>query len=335
MDNTPDFDAADRAGIRDANREMRRQTRNSRVNAFAESVGKRETRKLAAEANPVAQAPKSPEGWSVAAAVRRSELEGLEGPSDSELRAIEGETSPSATAAGAFYTPEEIARTRKSAAQYTPKTGMRGYSAMAGDVNDISSLTTPKEYDPDTSKAPTRSDSPVPIFSTEEGEIGRSREISYGGASIGSLAEEPGLRESPFTRIKEGSDVARKQLMGAGLLMLREAGRCDSPGCQMLRSTGMKLTGQTQRMAAGKPSVSNEPAIPAVHTMKNNVVVSKPADPANPEFKAIQKELQGSSGAIFTPEDALEHNHEDEAAHLAYVQKRIAGFTKHVGEYND
>ena len=364
MDNTPEFDADERAGIRDANREERNRARVARVNHFVDGVGKRETARVAREAAPANSA--MPEGWSVMKALRESE-----GPSDSDLSAIE---SGGGEAAGIF-TPTEIAKYRASERSMNPQAAAVHNARTTGFGS--------------TSKIPvsdggldTSIDAPTPMFSdakaqadsmNDVAEIARTGEISAseGAADIawsddtsgrgrrfpaagmgGFMEESPGVSESPFTRIKESGDVGRKQLTGAGLLMLREAGRCNSPGCQLLRATGMQLTGQTKR-AAGAGIESEMAPIPAVHTRKSfyptdpttgkqdrknpqTVVESKPADPNNAEYKAIQDFTGGKSGpALFTAEDMLEHDHDDEMAHLAYVQGRIKGLQSHLGEYND
>ena len=180
---------------------------------------------------------------------------------------------------------------------------------------------------------------------------GRGRRFPAAGMG-GFMEAGPGVSESPFTRIKESGDVGRKQLTGAGLLMLREAGRCNSPGCQLLRATGMQLTGQNKR-AAGAGIESEMAPIPAVYEEapyyptnpatgkedrknKQTWLKASPADPNNAEYKAIQDFTGGKTGsALFTAEDMLEHNHDDEMAHLAYVQGRIKGLQSHLGEYND
>lgn len=175
----------------------------------------------------------------------------------------------------------------------------------------------------------------------------------YTGIGMGGFdAEAPGLRESPFTRIREGGDQARKVRAMAGLLLLREVGRCDSPGCQLGRAVGLQLTGQTQR-GAGSGIESQLPAVPAVHETKREypinpvtgkqdrknpteVIVSRPADPKSPEWLALTGEAKGApSSSLFFPEDALEHYHPDEGAHLAYMQQRIAGLLGGMGEYNN
>jgi hypothetical protein len=174
----------------------------------------------------------------------------------------------------------------------------------------------------------------------------------YTGISMGGFdAEAPGLRESPFTRIREGGDQARKVRAMTGMLLLREAGRCDSPGCQLLRATGLQLTGQTQR-GAGSGIESQLPAVPSVAEQKKfypeNPVTGKqdrknvqtftevsPANPKSPEWVALTGEAKGApSSSLFFPEDALAHHHPDEGAHLAYVQQRIAGLLSGQGDYN-
>lgn len=173
------------------------------------------------------------------------------------------------------------------------------------------------------------------------------------GTGMGDLGiEGPGLRESPFTRIQQGSDRNRAVRAMAGTLMLKEAGRCDAPGCQLLRATGLALTGQTQR-GAGSGIASNLPPIPSVATTKRfyptdpvtgkqdrknaqEVTEVSPANPKDPEWLSLTNEAKTASGStLFFPEDALAHHHEDEGAHLAYVQQRISGLLRGSGDYGD
>jgi hypothetical protein len=362
MDNTPELDADERAGIRDANREERNRARVARVNHFVEGVGRRETARVAREAAPPTSA--MPEGWSVARALRETE-----GPSDSDLSSIE-----SGSESAGVFTPSEIAKYRQADAMMNPQAAavQRARNTGFGSTSKI----------PVSEGLDTSIDAPTPMFSDAQAQadsmndvadIARTGEVSasegaadiawsddtsgrgrrFPAAGMGGFMEAgPGISESPFTRIKESGDVGRKQLTGAGLLMLREAGRCNAPGCQLLRATGMQLTGQNKR-AAGAGIESEIAPIPAVHEMKSyypedpttgkqdrknpkQIVVSKPADPNNPEYKAIQDFTGGKSGpALFTAEDMLEHNHDDEMAHLTYVQGRIKGLQGHLGEYND
>jgi hypothetical protein len=362
MDNTPELDADERAGIRDANREERNRARVARVNHFVEGVGKRETARVAREAAPPTSA--MPAGWSVARALRESE-----GPSGSDLSSIE-----SGSESAGVFTPSEIAKYRQADAMMNPQAAavQRARTTGFGSTSKI----------PVSEGLDTSIDAPTPMFSdakaqadsmNDVAEIARTGEVSasegaadvawseestgrgrrFPAAGMGGFMEEsPGLRESPFTAIKQSGDVARKQLMGAGLLMLREAGRCNAPGCKLLRATGMQLTGQTQR-AATSGIESKDAPIPAVYEdapyypthpvtgkedrkNKKTWLKASPADPNNPEYKAIQDATGGKAGpALFTAEDMLEHNHDDEMEHLTYVQGRIKGLQGHLGEYND
>jgi hypothetical protein len=362
MDNTPELDADERAGIRDANREERNRSRVARIDHFVAGVSKRETARVAREAAP--QTSAMPEGWSVMKALRETD-----GPSDSDLSAID-----SGSESAGVFSPSEIAKYRKADAMMNPQAAavQRARTTGFGSTSKI----------PVSEGLDTSIDAPTPMFSdakaqadnmNDVADIARTGEISasegaadvawsdestgrgrrFPAAGMGGFMEEsPGLRESPFTAIKQSGDTARKQLMGAGLLMLREGGRCKSPGCQLLTATGMQLTGQTQRAATSGINASSEP-IPAVHEVKSfypedpvtgkqdrknpgKIVVSKPADPNHPEYKALKDATGGGAGnPLFFPEDMLEHNHEDEAAHLAYVQERIKGLIGHLGEYND
>lgn len=362
MDNTPELDADERAGIRDANREERNRSRIARIDHFVAGVSKRETARVARELAPPTSA--MPAGWSVARALRETE-----GPSDSDLSAIE-----SGSEAAGVFTPSEIAKYRKADAMTNPQAAavQRARATGFGSTSKI----------PVSEGLDTSIDAPTPMFSdakaqadnmNDVAEIARTGEVSasegaadaawsdestgrgrrFPAAGMGGFMEEsPGLRESPFTAIKQGGDTARKQLTGAGLLMLREAGRCNSPGCQLLRATGMQLTGQTKR-AAGAGIESEIAPIPASYEeapyYPTNPVTGKedrknaktwlkasPADPNHPEYKAIKDATGGKTGpALFTAEDMLEHNHDDEMSHLAYVQERIKGLQSHLGEYND
>lgn len=161
----------------------------------------------------------------------------------------------------------------------------------------------------------------------------------YTGIGMGGFeAEAPGLRESPFTRIREGGDQARKVRAMTGMLLLREAGRCDSLGCQLLRATGLQLTGQTQR-GAGSGIESQTPAVPSIPQTGKVSASSlfphvKPADTKSAAWQAAQNDLSKDDVNLFYPEDALAHNHPDEGAHLAYVKQRIAGLLHGQGEYD-
>lgn len=363
MDNTPELDADERAGIRDANREERNRARVARVNHFVAGVGKRETSRIAREAAPTTSA--MPEGWSVARALRESE-----GPSDSDLSAIE---SGGGEAAGIF-TPTEVAKYRRADAMSNPQAAAIQRARTTG-FGSTSKIHVSDGLD-------TSIDAPTPTFSdakaqadsmNDVADIAKTGEISAGEGSAsaawsdedsgrgrrfpaagmgGFMEESPGLRESPFTAINQSEDAARKQLANWGKMLLREGGRCKSPGCQLLTATGMQLTGQTKRAAGSGINASLDP-IPAVYEeapyYPTNPVTGKedrknkktwlkasPADPNHPEYNALKDATGGNAGnPLFFAEDMLEHNHEDEAAHLAYVQDRLKGIIGHLGEYND
>lgn len=186
-------------------------------------------------------------------------------------------------------------------------------------------------------------------FSDEES--GRGRRFPGAGAAL-FADESPGFRESPMSRIKESGDLARIQHLAAGKLLLREAGRCNAPSCQLARAVGIQLTGQTKR-AFGAGVKSPIPAIPATYTLAKEyqkdpvtgkdmrkvpptiIPVGKPADPKSPEWLAVKNDLDTSESNIFYPEDMLEHNHYDEAQDLAVMQERVKGLLAHLGEYNE
>ena len=295
-----------------------------------------------------------------------SHLGGIEGPSESDLKAIEGGSET----AGVF-SDADIAAYRSDERRMNPQAQAIHNARTFGHGLDTH---IPISEGLDTSiDAPTRNFGDVEAqgdlmgniaeasktgevaagegaadFAYDDESTGRGRR--FGAVGLGAIEEAPGPRTSPFTRIKESGDVGRISTMGAGLLMMREAGRCDSPGCQLLRATGMTLTGQSRQAKGGV--ASNAPAIPSVATAKSEYPIDpktgkqdrknprtvldvKPADPNNPEFKALQKEGQGSSDSLFFAEDALAHHHADEDAHLSYVEERIKGLTGHLGQYND
>jgi hypothetical protein len=296
-------------------------------------------------------------------------LRETEGPSDSDLSAIE-----SGSESAGVFTPSEIAKYRQADAMMNPQAAavQRARTTGFGSTSKI----------PVSEGLDTSIDAPTPMFSdakaqadsmNDVAEIARTGEVSasegaadvawsddtsgrgrrFPAAGMGGFMEAgPGLRESPFTAIKESGDTARKQLANWGKMLLREGGRCKSPGCQLLTATGMQLTGQTKRAAGSGINASLEP-IPAVYEnapyYPTNPVTGKedrknaktwlkasPADPNHPEYKALKDATGGKTGnPLFFPEDMLEHNHEDEAAHLAYVQGRLKGILGHLGEYND
>jgi hypothetical protein len=294
-----------------------------------------------------------------------SHLGGIAGPSEADLKAIEGGSET----AGVF-SDADIAAYRSDERRMNPQAAAIHNARTIGHGLDTH---IPISEGLDTSiDAPTRNFGDVEAqgdlmgniaeasktgevaagegaadFAYDEESTGRGRR--FGAVGLGAVEEAPGPRVSPFTKIAESGDEGRRSLTGAGLLMMREAGRCDSPGCQLLRATGMTLTGQTRQAKSGISS--NLSAIPSVSTAKSEypidpktgkqdrknprtVLEFKPEDPNNPEYRALTDEVKGNSRALFFPEDALAHQHDDEEAHLAYVQERIRGLTGHLGDYS-
>ena len=290
---------------------------------------------------------------------RLAEAEDI-GPTDAELQAIE-----SGSESAGVFTPEEVNKYRIADAAINPQaamvqrarklgqgevpeqrstsfepvmnaertgSGMSDIQAQADLMGDVADVQQTEEIASGEGSA---------ASSYNDEDSGRGRRFPV--MSMGGFEEAPGKAGSPMSSIYDKGESARIGRLNTGLLMLREAGRCDAPGCQLLRAAGMQLTGQTQR-AAGSGIASQQPAIPAVHKESSyypenpatgkqdrrnpkTIIESKPADPNHPEWKALTAETKVSTaGNIkFFPEDMLEHNHGDEMEHLEYVQQRLGG----------
>lgn len=285
-------------------------------------------------------------------------LREAEGPSDEDLTAIEAGSE----SAGNYYTPErleefrqmgesidpnysKIRRARKSGFGESPTTGAltTDITGMLGRSAEETSVAGSSAAQRDMAEnlldlyksGETTSTEGAPSQAFDD-DSAPSRSRAFPASQVGA-GEDMRIRESSFTRARQSPDVARRQRANVGALLLREAGRCDSKGCQLLRATGLALAGQTN-LKAGSGIESQAPAIPsrpATAAERKTGGDVKPLDPNHPEYVALKKESQGMGNTLFFPEDALAHNHADEGAHLAYVQQRISGLLKGQGEYND
>jgi len=108
-----------------------------------------------------------------------------------------------------------------------------------------------------------------------------------------------------------------------GVRLMRTAGRCNHPRCQLIREKGMELTGVSGRFA-GVGIESNQPEIPSIPVDKKyygkNPLTGKdnrsdiriersykPADKNHPEWASMQQGGVGES--FYDPSDLLQHHH--------------------------
>lgn len=148
------------------------------------------------------------------------------------------------------------------------------------------------------------------------------------GVGLGSLDEAP-KTASPFDVHKPKSEseaIARNQ----GMFLLKLAGRCNHPICQMRRAKGMELLGRpVEGRAFGSGVESTEKPIPSVVTekthypkdpvtgkqsRKNAQKVKKysPAPEGREEYESLSNALGQSGSHTIHADDFLEHHHDPE-----------------------
>lgn len=229
-------------------------------------------------------------------------FEGVEGPSDAELRALEDHHE----IYGDDFSPELVKSLQEKYAQIDPgyarirSARMHGRGQVEGP-----SMTSARIQEPS--------------LSTQDelvagGSSSRATSSDFDVAdTFRSVSGAPltGGRSTYYDEAKETPAYAQ------GVFLLRTAGNCNHPRCQHIRARGMELMGATDRYNTGKRYWEAQgPEIPSIRTDKKSGTGTyaeyEPADKKSPEWRNLVASTSPSD--IFSPSDFLQHHHGPEDA---------------------
>lgn len=265
--------------------------------------------------------------------MENSQWANVSGPSAKDISDIESEDPGTG-----IYTPEQIEGLRRMNESIDP-----AYARQRAARRKVTGGVQPR-LDVETALSRVRggagtSGTSDKALTTLEGAFGTSNKkgevagVMGGGAEMGSSGDEPvssppmrasGLADvggAPSGYYGRNKDTAKYQ---QGVFLLRTAGRCNHPRCQMLRAKGMELIhGEKRYQTGGQYWESQETPIPSIATEKpyyptvggkedrknkQTYIDLSPADTKNPEWVAATTAAKSGS-SIFEPSDLLEHHH--------------------------
>jgi len=229
------------------------------------------------------------------------QFEGVEGPSDAELKALEdhheiyGDDFSPETVKGlqSMYAKIDPGYARLVATRERKNVGARraGFDISRPDMSSVSSQEE-RQLVPgtDSSNAPTTDFDPSDSIR------------AVGGAPIDSG------RSYYYDENKNNPNYQ------VGLHLLRTAGNCNHPRCQSLRGRGMELIGAVGRFGVGEEYwKASQPEIPSVATLKKsnsgNYIAYRPADPQGSEWQSALASTKNDAEALYRPEHLLQHHH--------------------------
>lgn len=243
---------------------------------------------------------------------------GLTGPSEQDLADIESED----VGTGAF-TSEQIEGLRRMNEKIDP-----AYARQRNKAGTKFSDNAARNAAAGGAKRATASDALTNIESAEGvrgvGGMVSSKEVvssDFDPADYRRSMSGVGLTNAP----SHFAGTRGTQAHAEGVFLLRTAGRCNHPRCQMIRAKGMELMGADSRLQLGGKHYweASEPEIPSIATEKTYYPIAggkedrknkktytelSPADPKHPEWLNLQAQAK-SGHSIFDPSDLLAHHH--------------------------
>lgn len=260
----------------------------------------------------------------------------MTGPSEKDLADIESEDPGTG-----IYTPEQIEGLRRMNEKVDPAYARQRSARRGGTAGGIQPRGGAEAAISRVQGAFGTSGVSDKALTTLEGSFGTTNKkgevmgVKGGGAEMGSSGDEP--VSSPSMRAVGLGDISapsayygkHKDTPGyqQGVMLLRTAGRCNHPRCQMIRAKGMEMIGAKERYQIGGqyweskqspiPSIASEkpyyPIVGGKEDRKNKQTYTElsPADPKHPEWLKAQAEAKGGT-SMFDPSDLLEHHHKDE-----------------------
>lgn len=233
-------------------------------------------------------------------------FEGIEGPTDAELTALESEDFSAETVKSLQKMYRKIDPGYDRLLSTRERRQAMGVGRIAGPRGGMESAATQDELIP--GQGGTLHD--VSVTSSDYDPADSIRSIS--GAPMSG-------DRSPYFEEHKNSPAYL-----VGLHYLKTAGACNHPRCQQLRARGMELIGGKERYGVGKTWEATQPAIPSVREDKPyrtpsgqmGVEVSyRPADPSHPAWR--QALANRRPGDLLDPSDLLEHHHGPEEEDFA------------------
>lgn len=250
-------------------------------------------------------------------------LAGVENPMD----------APGASSEKWDFSPEDIEKFRAEEAERNPqyaalrnaRMGKRGGGTIEGGAFDTGEgrggLNIAALSDASSAKDQTRS---------EGAAHGVDISVDMGFSSDDPYARSrPAVSGSNLAHVTGSSFDARRASRGAGYeagaMLVKTAGRCNHPRCQLIREKGLEMMGvmdkfqgigiESQKtpipsIPVDKPYYGTDPSTGKQNRKEVHIERQyKPADPSHPEWVAMRRGGTGAGDELFDPSDLLEHHH--------------------------
>jgi hypothetical protein len=222
-------------------------------------------------------------------------FEGISGPSAQDLSDIESGSEDTGV-----FTAEQVEGLRKMNERVDPAYA-RQRSARRGSTNSTQ-MRTDASTSLERSRDIARSADPG-IQTAEVLEMGSSGDDPASSRPRMTASGMGDIGGAPSGYFGKHKDTANYQ---TGVMLLRTAGRCNHPRCQMIRAKGMEMTGADRRYQTGGAFwESDKEEIPSRINSKG---LLSPVDDKHPEWLAATKSAKGGRD-LYDPSDLLAHHH--------------------------